>query len=140
MKKWLEYSVFKLFSNRKWHGLSPWLMDQRRAWSMVDRPPWTTVELTGAQPSGRFGPWGIAARWGKGGRHRESNLANIEARKAVRRWRTGGGTSAQKGNGVGVVRAKRRNVGGVGVFTKGGVAFYRADARRGRPGAFNGRC
>jgi hypothetical protein len=36
------------------------------------------------------------------------------------------------------LRAKRRSVGGVGVFTEGGAAFYRAEVRRGRPGAFNG--
>jgi hypothetical protein len=36
------------------------------------------------------------------------------------------------------LRAKRRSVGGVGVFTEGEAAFYRVVARRGRPGAFNG--
>jgi hypothetical protein len=56
----------------------------------------------------------------------------------ARRRRTGGGTLARKGGGVGAVRAKRRNVGGVGVITEGEAAFYRAEARRGRPGAFNG--
>jgi hypothetical protein len=35
MKKWLEYSIPKLFSNRKCHGLGPWFMDQcRGGWSM----------------------------------------------------------------------------------------------------------
>jgi hypothetical protein len=52
---------------------------------------------------------------------------------------TDGGASARKGDGEGALRAKRRSVGGVGVFTKGGVAFYRVEARRGRPSAFNGR-
>jgi hypothetical protein len=52
---------------------------------------------------------------------------------------TGGGASALKGDGGATLRAKRRSVGGVGVFTEGGAAFYRAEARRGRPGAFNGR-
>jgi hypothetical protein len=140
MNKWLEYSVFELFSNRKWLGLGPWLVDQRRAWSMVDRPPWPAMELTRAQPSGRSGPRRLTAGWGKEeGRHGESNLANIKAWKVARRWQTGGGTSAQKGDGVGAVRAKRRSVGGVGLFTLGGAAFYRPEARRGRPGAFNGR-
>jgi hypothetical protein len=79
-------------------------------------------------------------RWGKeGGRHGESNLANTEAWKAVRWWCTGDRTSARKGNNMSGVRAKR-SVGGVGVFTKGGVDFYRADARWGRPVSFNGRC
>jgi hypothetical protein len=141
MKKWLKYLIFKLFSNRKWHRLDPWLVDQRRAQSMVDRPPWPAVELTGARPSGLSRPQWLATRWGKeGGHHRESNLSNTEAWKAARRWHIDGGTLAQKGSGVGAVRAKRRSVGGVGVFTKGGAAFYRAEARRGRPGAFNGRC
>jgi hypothetical protein len=35
----------------------------------------------------------------------ESNWANTEAWKAVTRWHIGNGTSAQKGDGVGVVRA-----------------------------------
>jgi hypothetical protein len=86
MKKWLEYSVFKLFSNRKWHGLGPWLMDQRRARSMVDRPPWPAVELTGSRPSRLSGPRRLAARWGKeGGRHGESILPSVVAWKAARR-------------------------------------------------------
>jgi hypothetical protein len=40
---------------------------------------------------------------------------------------------------MGVVRAKRRSIGGVGVFTEGGAAFNRAEARRGRSGGFGGR-
>jgi hypothetical protein len=50
----------------------------------------------------------------------------------------GGGASTQKGGDEGLVRAKRWSTGGVGVFTEGGVAFYRAEARKGRPGAFIG--
>jgi hypothetical protein len=38
-----------------------------------------------------------------------------------------------------MLRAKRRSVGGVGVFTEGRAAFYGAEVRRGRSGAFNGR-
>jgi hypothetical protein len=57
----------------------------------------------------------------------------------VERHLTGGGASGWKRDGEGVLRAKRRSVGDVGVFTEGGVAFYRAEARRGRPSAFNGR-
>jgi hypothetical protein len=139
MKKWLEYSVFELFSNRKCHGLGPWLMDQHRARSMVDRPPWPVVVLTRARPSGRSGPRWLAARWGKeGGCHGESILASTEAWKAARRWRTGGRTSTQKGDGMGTVGTKRR-VGDVGIFTGPGATFCRAEARWGRPGAFNGR-
>jgi hypothetical protein len=110
-------------------------------WSMVDRPPWPAMELTGAWPSGYSRPRRLAARWGKeGGRHGESNLANTEACKAATRRHTSSRTSAWKGGGMGVVRAKRRSVRGVAVFTKGRAAFYRAEARQGRPGAFNGRC
>jgi hypothetical protein len=28
-EKWLEYLISELFSNRKCHGLGPWLVDQR---------------------------------------------------------------------------------------------------------------
>jgi hypothetical protein len=96
--------------------------------------------LAGARPSGRSGPRRLAVRRGKEGRrHGKSNLANIEAWKAARGWLTGGGVSAQKGSGEGTVRAKRRSAGGVGVFTEGGAAFYRAKVMWGRPCAFNGR-
>jgi hypothetical protein len=95
--------------------------------------------LTGARPSGRSRPRRLAVRRGKEGRcHGESNLANIEAWKAARGRLTGGRVSARKGSGEGMVGAKRRSAGGVGVFTEGGAAFYRAEARRGRSGAFNG--
>jgi hypothetical protein len=80
-------------------------------------------------------------RWGKEGRcHEEYNLANTEAWKAARGRLTSGGVLARKGGSKGVVRAKRRSAGGLGVFTDGGAAFYRVEARRGRPGAFNSRC
>jgi hypothetical protein len=75
MKRWLEYPVFKLFSNRECRGLGPWLVDQCRARSMVDRSPWPAVELIGARPSGCFRPWWLAAIWGKeGGRPKDSIL------------------------------------------------------------------
>jgi hypothetical protein len=56
----------------------------------------------------------------------------------VERRLTGGEASVRKGDGKGMLRAKRRSVGGVGVFTAGGAAFYKVEARRGRPSAFNG--
>jgi hypothetical protein len=139
MKKWLEYLVSELFSNRKWCGLGPWLVDHRRARCMVDRPPWPEVELTGARPSGCFGPQLLASRWGKeGGCHGDSILPSTESWKAARRRQTSGGTLAWKGDGVGMVGTKRRGVGSVGIFTGGRAAFYRVKARRGRRGAFNG--
>jgi hypothetical protein len=51
-----------------------------------------------------------------------------------------GVASARKGGGEGTVRAKRRSAGGVGVFTEGRAAFYKAEAMWVWPGAFNGRC
>jgi hypothetical protein len=107
---------------------------------MVDRPPWPAVELTGAQPSGRSEPRRLAVRGGKEGGHQgESNLANTEAWKATRRQCIGSRTLAQKGGIQGVMRAKRRSVGGVGVFTEGRAAINKAEVRRGRSGSFNGR-
>jgi hypothetical protein len=50
------------FSIENCRGLSPWLMDQRRARSTVDRPAWLATKLNGAQPSGRS-----EARWPTGG-------------------------------------------------------------------------
>jgi hypothetical protein len=35
--KWHGIIGFELFSNGKRHGLGPWLMDNGRCWSMVDR-------------------------------------------------------------------------------------------------------
>jgi hypothetical protein len=74
------------------------------------------------------------------GRACELNDGVAAGREVVEGRLTCGGASVQKGSVDGTVRAKRRRIGGVGVFTEGGAAFYRAEARRGRPGAFNGRC
>jgi hypothetical protein len=78
---------------------------------------------------------------GRGGEGRagEFNDGVAAVREAVEGRLTDEGASAQKGGGEGTLRAKRRSVGGVAVFTEGGAAFYRAEARQGRPGAFNGR-
>jgi hypothetical protein len=104
-----------------------------------DRPPWPALEITGARPSDRSRPRLLAVRWGKeGGHHRDSTLPSTEAWKAGRRRLTGGGTSARKGDVMGAVGTKRRRVGGVGIFTGGGAAFYRVKARWGRSGDFNG--
>jgi hypothetical protein len=46
MKKWLEYSIPELFSNRKWHGLGPRLVDQRRGGRSTG-PPWTPPVVNG---------------------------------------------------------------------------------------------
>jgi hypothetical protein len=60
-------------------------------------------------------------RQGKEARHHgEYDLANTDAWKAARGRLTGGRVSARKGSGEGMVRAKRRSAGGVGVVTVGG--------------------
>jgi hypothetical protein len=69
----------------------------------------------------------------------ELNGGVAAAREAMEGRLTGGGASAQKADGEGTLRAKRGSVGGVGVFTEDGAGFYRAEVRRGRPSAFNGR-
>jgi hypothetical protein len=110
-----------LFCNEKCGGPSPQAVDQRRARSMVDWPAWPPMELTRARPSGRSGPRLLATRWEKeGGRHRDSILPSTEAWKAARRWRIGGGTSAQKGDNVGAAERRRGQANGVGAFHWGG--------------------
>jgi hypothetical protein len=89
----------------------------------------------------RSGARELRSRGGGGVRRAgEFNHGVAAAQEAVERRLTGGGASARKGDGKGALRAKRRSVGGVGVFTEGGASFYRAEARRGRPSAFNGWC
>jgi hypothetical protein len=77
---------------------------------------------------------------GRGGEGRvgEFNIGVVVDREVVEGRLTDGGASSRKGGSEGMLRAKRRSVRGVGVFTEGGVAFYRAEERWGRPGAFNG--
>jgi hypothetical protein len=88
-------------------------------------------ELAGVPAPGRFWPRGPDTSWRKGkGCYTGSVVPITEAWEVSRRWRTGGGVSAQKGDGMGAV-GNRRRVGGVGSFTGGGAAFYRAEARRG---------
>jgi hypothetical protein len=122
-KTGLNFRLRFIFQWKK-HRFSPWLMDQRRARSTVDRPPWPAVELTRARSSGRSGTWLLAVRWGKeGGRHGNSISPSTEAWRVARRRRTSGGTLAQKGNDVGVVERRRGQADGVGVFRWGGGPF-----------------
>jgi hypothetical protein len=103
---------------------------------MVDRSPWLAVELTGARPSGCSGHHCLS----RGGEIKEGATGILFCLVSrLGRWRTGSGTMTRKGDSVGTVGTKRWRVGGVGTFTGGGAAFYRAEARWGRPGAFNGR-
>jgi hypothetical protein len=64
LQKGQRFSGLDLFSNRKCGGLSPWLVHQRSAWSVVNQSPWPAMELIGAQRSGRLGPRWLVARWG----------------------------------------------------------------------------
>jgi hypothetical protein len=100
----------------------------------VDRWPLPRSGAHRSSASGRSGARELRPR--SGGLKRwagEFNDGVAAAREAVERRLTGGRDSAQKSDGEGTLRAKRRSVGGVGVFTKGGVK-----ARRGRPSTFNG--
>jgi hypothetical protein len=74
-------------------------------------------------------------RWGKRRSARRGSVPTFtEACTTARRWRDGGGASAQDGDGTGVMRTRRRGVRGVGIFIGGMVTFYRAAVRRGRVG------
>jgi hypothetical protein len=109
--------------------------------STADRRPLLRSGAHRSSASDRSGARELRPRGGGGERRAgEFNDGVAAAREAVERRLIGGGASAQKGDGEGALRAKRRSVGGVGVFTEGGAAFYRVEARRGRPSAFNGRC
>jgi hypothetical protein len=96
----------------------------------VHRGPATIAAL---RSSTRLRPRG----GGGEGRAGEFNDGVAAVREAVEGRLTGGGASTRKGGGEGTLRAKRRNVGGAGVFTEGGVAFYRVELRWGWPGSFN---
>jgi hypothetical protein len=108
-------------------------------------PSWTGLhcrpeELIGARPPATPVPRELRPRGrGEEGRAGELNGGVAAAREVVEGRLTSGGASARKGDGENALRAKRKSVGGVGVFTEGGADFYRAEARRGRPSAFNGR-
>jgi hypothetical protein len=117
------------------HGLGPWLMNRGWCWSTVDTEQRRRWWLTGAPSPDRYRPRRLIARWGKRRRaHRGSVPTFTRACMAVRRRHDGGGASAQDGDGAGVMRTRRRRVGGVGIFIGGKVTFYRAEARRRRAG------
>jgi hypothetical protein len=105
----------------------------------MDRRPLPRAGAHWSSASGRSGARELRPRGGGGeGRAGKLNDGVTVGREAVEGRLTGSSASARKGGGEGTVRAKRRTVGGVGVFTEGGAAFYRAKARQGRSGAFNG--
>jgi hypothetical protein len=133
----LEFLGVVFLKKNLWtKSTSPWTAPAR---STVD---WRPLLCSGAHRSSasiRSGARELRPRGGGGERWAgEFNDGVTAFLEGVEGRLTSGGASAQKGSGGGTLRAKRRSVGGVGVFTEGGVAFYRAVARRGRPGAFNG--
>jgi hypothetical protein len=93
----------------------------------MDRPPLPTGGAHQSSASGHSGARELRPRGGReDGRAGELNGGVVAAREVVEGHLTSGRASAQKGNGKGVLRAKRGSVGGVGVFTEGGAGFYRA--------------
>jgi hypothetical protein len=134
----LEFPGIVFLKKNPWtKSTSPWTAPGR---STVDRRPLPHSGAHRSSASGRSGARELRPRGGEGeGRAGKFNNGVAAVREAVEGHLTGGRASAQKGGGEGPLRAKRRSVGGVGVFTEGRAAFYRVEARRGRPGAFNGR-
>jgi hypothetical protein len=107
-------------------SMSPWTAPAR---STMDRRPLPRSGAHRSSASDHSGARELRPRGGKEeGRAGELNDGVAAAREAVEGRLTGSGASAQKGDGEGTLRAKRRSVGGVGVFTEGGAAFYRAEA------------
>jgi hypothetical protein len=83
-------------------------MDQRRARSMVDRPPWLATELDGARSSGRSG-----VQWPTGGGamgrgvHGEA-ISGLTGVRATARWPGNGGEDmVEEALGVGDAWARR---------------------------------
>jgi hypothetical protein len=70
MKRWLEYLIPELFSNRKCHGLGPWLVDLRRGGRSTG-PPWTPRGLPPVADDNSSPKFGLAAALGHGGSPRE---------------------------------------------------------------------
>jgi hypothetical protein len=135
--KWDFPRIILLKKNSWTKSTDRWTTPAR---STMDRLPLSCTVAHRSSASGRSGARELRPRGGGGeGWLGEFNDGVAAGREAVEGCLTSGEASARKGNSEGTVRAKRRSAGGVGVFTKGGVAYYRAEVRRGRAGAFNGR-
>jgi hypothetical protein len=135
----LEFLGIVFLKRNPWtESTGPWTAP---AWSTVDRRPLPCSGAHRSLASSRSSARELRQR-GRGGERRvgEFNDRVAAVREAVEGCLTGDGASARKGGGGGMLRVKRRSVGGVGVFAKGRAAFYTVEARPGWPGAFNGRC
>jgi hypothetical protein len=99
MKKWLEYSIPELFSNRKCHGLVPWLVDKRRggqstglAWTHGGADRGHGGTLTGAWPPAAPVRQSLQA----GLQRREGNAGNPVGGSPRRGQRCGGRAMVRK--------------------------------------------
>jgi hypothetical protein len=110
-----------------------------KAWTKsLVRGPWATLvqggpqigpwqRLTEARPSGRSGPWWLAARVAtRRGRGCATGEPLTRAWTTVRRLRNGSRASAQKGDDVGAVELRRGHANGCGSVLSGWGSFYRA--------------
>jgi hypothetical protein len=136
-ENWNFQELFFLKKNPWTKSMSPCTVPAR---SIVDRRAFPCSGAHRSSASGRSSARELRPRGGRGERWAgEFNDGVAMVWEAVEGCLTDGGASAQKAGGGGTLRAKRRSIGGVGVFTEGGAALYRVEARRGWPGAFNGR-
>jgi hypothetical protein len=88
---------------------------------IMDRRPLPHAAAHQSSASSRSRARELRPRGGGGeGRAGELNNGVTASWEVVEGRLTGDGASAQKGGGEGIVRAKRRSAGGVGVFTEGG--------------------
>jgi hypothetical protein len=107
-------------------------MDHGSSWLTMDQGHGHGGEPVKDPAPSRFWHWGPDAHWGKVKGCYTGLVSRItKAWEVARRWRTGYGVSTRKRDGVGAVGNRSRRVGGVGSFTEGGAAFYRAEARQG---------
>jgi hypothetical protein len=91
MKKWLEYLVSELFSNRKYRGLGPWLGRPRLLRLTVNqgaRGGSSSSELgLAATPEHRSSPTGVQTNRGEHG----DPGSGLTGAQAVVEWRRDGG-------------------------------------------------
>jgi hypothetical protein len=99
MKRWLEYSIPELFSNRKCHGLGPWLVDQRRGGLSTD-PPWTHGGADRGHGDAVIGAWPPASAEPRsspaGVQQREGNVGNPVGGSLRRGQQCGGRATVRK--------------------------------------------
>jgi hypothetical protein len=95
--------------------------------------------LIGAWPSGRSGPWRLAARVAKGRARRGTTGGPLTgARATARRQRTDNEGSAPSGHSVGTIMEGRRRGEGVRCSTRVRVPFFMVGRGAGRPGMAGG--